>query len=200
MSDKISQAVNVAKSLVRPLVSTPRAPDGLFIQPKEVGPKREQIELHNRMRAANHGKYADRNCGDQNTIDPTANYLCWTCNNVEKDKCVLVSLPTLKGMKAPSCGEYEKKRAGDFEKWLKSLSVDQAGFADAANGEGWGCKRCPYAEKAHAVDSLGNTLYCRVWECRVSAQVGCCRVNGAKAIPLPKNWKTDLDPAQPWAK
>jgi hypothetical protein len=200
VSDKvIGNALSIAKSIARPLVSTPRAADGLFIQPKEVGPKREQVELHNRERAAKHGKYADLHCGDPNTVDPTHKYLCWTCNNIEGDRCVLVSTGSLKGMKGPSCGEYEIKRAGDFEKWLKSLSVDAAGFADAANGE-WGCVNCPLQERAYAPDSLGNTIYCRVWECRVSAKVGCCRVNGNKALPLPKNWKTDLDPVQPWVK
>ena len=103
-------------------------------------------------------------------------------------------------MLAPSCGEWETMRAGDFEKWLKALSVDASGFADAANGKGGGCKRCPYAEKAHAADSAGRALYCRVWECRVDGKVGCCRVNGAKAKPLPANWDTDMDPDDPWEK
>lgn len=183
----------------RKLVSTPRAADGLFIQPRDVGPKREQIELHNRERAAHHGNYADHHCGDQNTVDPTGQYLCWTCNNIQGNLCVLVSTGSLKGMVGPSCAEYEIQRAGDFEKWLKALSVEGAGFANAANGE-WGCARCPYQEKAHAVDSLGNTIYCRVWECRVSAEVGCCRVNGNKAKPLPKDWDTDMDPDEPWEK
>lgn len=182
----------------RKLIETPRAPDGLFIQPRETGPDREQVELHNRERAVKHGKYADHHCGDPATVDPTANYLCYSCNNVQGVLCVLVSLKSLKGMKAPSCAEYEIQRTGDPEKWLKAISVDQAGFANAENGEGWGCKRCPYQEKAYEVDSLGNTIYCRVWECRVSLEVGCCRVNGAKAIPLPESWDTAMDPDDPW--
>jgi hypothetical protein len=183
----------------RKIISRPRAADGLFIQPKERGPKREQEELHNRERAATHGKYADHHCGNSNTVDPTGKYLCWECNQLRKDKCLLVSLKTLKGMKGPSCGEWEVQRAGDFEVPLLALSVDAAGFANAANGR-WGCIKCPYQEKAFETDSLGNTLYCRVWECRVNAEVGCCRVNGNKAIPLPKDWDTSLDPDDPWEK
>lgn len=201
--DELRAALDRSKTppepIQRKLIPTPRAPDGLFIQPREVGPKREQVELHNRMRAANHGKYADRHCGDQNTVDVKGTYLCWDCNNVQGDKCVLVSVPSLKGMIGPSCGEFENKRAGDFEKWLKALSMNAAGFANAANGK-WGCLRCPYQEKAYAVDSLGNTLYCRVWECRVNAEVGCCRVNGNKPTPLPTSWDMDTDPDDAWKK
>lgn len=186
-------------SPIRKLVPTPRAPDGLFIQPKEVGPDREKEELKNRLVAVSHGNYADRHCGDPHTVDPTHKYLCWTCNQRQGNRCVLVSLKSIKGMEGPSCGEYEIERAGDSEKWLQALSVEQAGFANAANGE-WGCVNCPYQEKAIAVDSLGNTLYCRVWECRVSAEVGCCRVNGNETIPLPKDWVTDMDPDDPWEK
>jgi hypothetical protein len=183
----------------RKLVPTPRAADGLFIQPTEVGPDRELVEMHNRQRAASHGKYADHHCGDQNTVDKTGKYRCWTCNNVQGNKCVLVSTGSLAGMKGPSCGEYENQRAGDPEKWLKVLSVDGAGFADAANGR-WGCVMCPYGQKAYQTDSLGNTIYCRVWECRVNHEVGCCRVNGNKENPLPKDWDTDMDPDDPWKK
>ncbi len=191
--------LSVAKAkAVRKIVRTPRGADGLFIQPKELGPGRELVEQHHRQTAAFHGDYADRVCGRPATYDPKGNYRCGDCNMADGNKCLLVSVPKI-DREAGSCRGFENKFAGDPEQPLKALSISLAAYGVAEDGQGFGCHRCPYAEKAHAPDSIGRSLYCKVWECRVEPNA-CCAVNGNPTTELPTDWDKDLDADDAWTE
>lgn len=173
-----------------------RDEEGLCIQPHDVGPDRELVEQHHRQTAAFHGDYADSLCGRAVTFDPKGNYLCGDCNQVDGNKCLLVGVPKL-DPKASSCRHFERKFAGDPEQKLLAISMHLAAFGTDAAGKGFGCHRCPYQEKAHAPDSVGRTLYCKIWECRVEENA-CCAVNGRKTLPIPSDWNQDLDADDAW--
>jgi hypothetical protein len=172
--------------LTRILLTPKKDADGRFIQPKEVGPDRELVEQHNRMRAAAKAEYADPLTGNTATFDPKGNYNCGSCNQQDKGDCELVQVDPV-DVDAGSCGKYEIECAGDPEiKDLKRLTVTSAGYAIASNGEGFGCHRCPYGIKAYAADSQGRDLYCNEWECRVFWNT-CCNSNAAEEIPIDKD-------------
>jgi hypothetical protein len=171
--------------LVRIITDPPRGADGLFIQPKDVSPERETIEQHNRCRFASHFHYADPFTGNTRTMDSTGNYRCGECNQEHGGKCLLVTVTKL-DEHAGSCDHWEDRFAGDPEMRLDLMSPEKGGYAIAANGEGFGCHRCPYASKAHQPDSQGRTLYCGKGDMRVFANA-CCGLNGAKEVPIDKN-------------
>lgn len=169
-------------ALVRIIKTPPRGKDGLFIQPKEVGPQRERDEQHNRDRFASHFHYADPFTGNTRTMDPDGNYRCGECNQANGSKCLLVTVEKL-DLRAGSCDHWEDKCAGDAEMQLGLIKPDKAGYAIAANGEGFGCHRCPFASKAYQKDSQGRSLYCGKGDMRVFVDA-CCGLNGAKEVPI----------------
>lgn len=171
------------KSIDREVSVPSRDASGLIIQSMEVGPKREFVEAHNRDRFVNHFHYSDTTQGNPKTFDPTGNYSCGTCNMAVGNKCLLVNTGTSKDpltvdLKAGSCGDWEKKCAGDPEILLAAKTPEVASYGVAANGMGFGCKRCPYASPAVEADSQGRSLYCGKGDFRVFPDA-CCALNGA---------------------
>lgn len=166
----------------RKIIFVQRLKNGLIEQSEEVGPDREIVEAHNRERFANHFKYADPYSGNTRTFDEKGNYNCGRCNMAEGNTCLLVKIPSI-DLRAGSCGDWENTCAGDPEMPLHEKSPVVASYGVAANGEGFGCNRCPYASKAVAPDSRGRTLYCGKGDFRVFPNA-CCALNGA---PLKKS-------------
>ncbi len=165
---------------VRLIVSPPRGKDGLFIQPNDFSPHRETVEQHNRDRFASHFKYADPYTGMTRTFDEKGDYNCGRCNQAEDNKCLLIK-PLIIDRAAGSCGDWENLCAGDSEMPLGLKSVVSAGYGVATNGKGFGCHRCPWAEKALSPDSRGRDLYCGKGDMRVFSNA-CCVLNGAPVV------------------
>ena len=175
-----------AKTPRRKVITPARDDDGLIIQPKDVGPDREVIEHQNRMNFAEHFHYADPWTGNTRTYDPTGNYRCGDCNKramkqdgagLDDDDCLLVPIDI--DLKCGSCEHWENTCAGDREINLQGIiSAREADYGEAKNGQGFGCFRCPFSEKAAAPDSRGRTLYCRKGDFRV-LRTACCALNGA---------------------
>lgn len=151
--------------------------DGLFIQPKLNGPKREFEENHHRQIFANHFKFADMYTGNTRTYDEEGRYNCGRCNQADKTICLLVAIKKI-DLDAGSCGDWENQCAGDPEIKLQSKSIDGAGYGIAENGKGFGCQRCPYASAAFQSDSMGRELYCGKGDFRTYS-TACCVLNGA---------------------
>jgi hypothetical protein len=165
---------------VRIVVNPPRGKDGLFIQPKDVGPKREMVEHLNRMNFAEHFHYADPYTGNTRTFDEKGNYNCGACNKEEKGGCLLIPITINKA--AGSCQHWENLCAGDREINLSGIiTAQQAVYGVAANGKGFGCQRCPFASKAVALDSRERDLYCGKGDFRVYG-TACCALNGAQLV------------------
>src|SRR5579863_4694222 len=117
----------------RNVLKPPRGKDGLFIQPNDVSPKRENEEEKNRMRFAGHFKFADMYVGDGHTYDEEGRYNCGRCNQAYEGACLLVKVKRI-DKEAGSCGDWENRFAGDPEMLLKEKSIDFAGYAIAKNG------------------------------------------------------------------
>ncbi len=166
--------------LVR-IVVEPPVKGGLFAQPSEVGPERELVEGHNRIRFANKFDFADPFTGNTRTFDPEGRYNCGRCNLADGNKCLEVSGLTI-DREAGSCKDWEDLCAGDPELRLtlaKCTTPELAVYGVAKNGIGFGCFRCPYASKAHEADSQGRDLYCGKGDFRTFG-VACCALNGAE--------------------
>ncbi len=166
------------------LVSNPdRGRDGLFVQTRTVGSKREVVERHNRERFAYHFKYGDPEILP-NTYDERGDYNCGRCNQADDTKCLLVKIARI-DREAGSCGDWEILCAGDPEMRLQEKSPAVAVYGVAANGKGFGCHRCPFASAAYEPDSRGRSLYCGKGDFRVFA-TACCALNGAPVIDYEK--------------
>ena len=175
----------------RIIVRPPRGEDGLFAQPKPVTgekakAKREMQERLNRMMFAEVFKYADPWTGNTATFHEEGNYNCGDCNKqYSKTACTLIKIQVDK--KAGSCQYFEVRRACDQELDVapnpEAMTAETAMYGVAANGEGFGCHRCPYSEKAFEADSLGRDHYCKQGDFRILGNA-CCALNGA---PLVKN-------------
>lgn len=163
---------------IRNIVRPKKGEDGLFVQPPDVGPDREVEENHNRLRAANHGHYADPWTGNTRTYDPQGNYPCGECNMADETQCLLIERDKPIDLVAGSCEHWENTCAGDPEQLNKRVS---ANYGAAENGEGFGCHRCLMQETAVAPDSRGRDLYCKFWECRVLS-TACCAYNNAPTV------------------
>jgi len=61
---------------------------------------------------------------------------------------------------AGSCAHWEDLCAGDPEIPLHQLTPETASYGVSKSGEGFGCKRCPYASKAYYLDSRGRSSLC----------------------------------------
>lgn len=164
--------------LVRIIFDPPRGEDGLFIQPRQVGPSREAIEAHNRERFANHFNYADPFAGNTRTFDQQGNYNCGRCNMADDEFCLLLEEPADIDLTAGSCRHWENTYAADAEMMLHRESRAVASYGVAANGQGFGCHRCPFASAAYESDSLGRNLYCGEGDFRIFPYA-CCELNGA---------------------
>lgn len=163
---------------VRLILKPKRGPNGLFIQPKDTSAEREVIENHNRLRFANHFNLADPWTGNTRTYDEQGNYECGRCNQADEEYCLLIDIEKI-DRKAGSCRHWENTCAGDTEMLLQRENPKAASYGVAVNGVGFGCKRCPYAEKAYSPDSRGRDLYCGEGDFRTTANT-CCSLNGAK--------------------
>lgn len=173
--DIMSQEATAAP--VREIVDPSRGKDDLFIQPKASGPQREVIEQHNRDRFASHFKFADPFTGNTRTYDERGNYNCGRCNQADGNECLLLKIPRI-DRKAGSCGDWEITCAGDPEMVLHEKTPEVAGYGVAKNGVGFGCRRCPFAERAFQPDSRGRELYCSKGDFRTFG-LACCSLNGA---------------------
>jgi hypothetical protein len=163
------------------LIITPRrGSDGLFVQPKDVGPERELAERLHRDFLASHFKYADETAGVARTFDPKGDYNCGRCNQADDQECLLVKIKKI-SRDAGSCGHWEDTCAGDPEMVTQYMDPDVAVYGVAVNGKGFGCHRCPYASAAYAPDSRGRNLYCGKGDCRVPNNA-CCALNGAPVV------------------
>ncbi len=178
----------------RKILEIPRDKEGLFIQPKEVGPDRELIENHNRLNFANNFSFADPWTGNTRTYDEEGRYNCERCNKADGDDCLLIAIE-IDG-EAGSCRHWENLCAGDPELRMSGVeSAEMASYGVAKNGVGFGCKRCPYQEKAHTPDSRGRDRYCRKGDFR-TLENACCQLNGAAVVAEyegDKPTKTDDD-------
>jgi hypothetical protein len=169
----------------RQIITPERGEDGLFIQPHDASAEREVVENHNRQRFASHFNFADPFTGNTRTHDVKGNYNCGRCNQEKGGKCLLLTGGTLEDHKpftvdeaAGSCEDWENKCAGDPEMNLNAKSPDAASYGVAANGEGFGCHRCPFASKAYKPDSVGRSMYCGQGDFRTFGNA-CCSINGA---------------------
>jgi hypothetical protein len=171
---------SVAKIPVRVILSPKRGEDGLFVQPKDFSAEREVTENHNRLRFANHFKFADQYTGNTRTFDEQGDYNCGRCNQADGTKCLLVNTKKI-DLDAGSCGDWENICAGDPEMALFEKTPEAAGYGVAANGKGFGCIRCPYATRAHQPDSRGRELYCGKGDFRTFGNA-CCGINGAETV------------------
>lgn len=175
----------------REIQDPPRGEDGLFAEPaaSEYTAKYEEVERHRREGAANHFKYADPWCGNPRTYDPDGRYNCGRCNQYEQGQCLLVDIPSV-NPDAGSCGDWEDRFSGDPETDLTEKSVDAAGYAVAANGDGFGCFRCPYG-KPTANDSMGRDWWCGKFAMR-TLRTACCAINGAEVVPSKGAERADM--------
>ncbi len=165
-----------------------RGPDGLFEQPQpekgnEKRARREMQERLNRMMAAEVFNYADELTGNTATFDKDKkNYACGDCNKeYGKGNCTLIKI--IVDEKAGSCRAWERKRACDPELDIAAsphaATAESMAYGVAKNGEGFGCHRCPFAEKAFEADSIGRSLYCKQFDARIQP-AACCALNGAE--------------------
>jgi hypothetical protein len=161
----------------RELKRLPRGRDGLFIQPDDNSPKREVVENKHRMSFANHFNFADMFTGNTRTYDEEGRYNCGRCNQSQGNKCALLAI-TRVSKEAGSCEDWENQDASDSEVWYQEKSIEEAGYAEAKNGIGFGCLRCPFASPAHEPDSRGRGLYCGKGDFRTFS-TACCALNGA---------------------
>lgn len=182
-------------AIQRKVTKPTRGADDLCVQPdyKTMGDddraQREVYENHQRLRASHQLDYADEYTGNTRTFDDEiARYNCGRCNQAVDGKCLVVVQSDGKtaikiDAEAGSCRHWENQCAGDPEAWMLYSSIDLASYAIAANGVGWGCKRCPYSSAAKQNDSVGRSLYCGKIDARVFPDA-CCAINGAEAVPI----------------
>jgi hypothetical protein len=185
-NSKVAKEAAEKPQTLRIIVDLPKGKDGLFIQPKpetdEIKKaKREMEERLNRMMFAqvfNYGEPTDFALNPQ-TFDEKGNYNCGACNKQYEDVgCTLISIGV--DLKAGSCKYWEVRRACDRELVVHgTYSPDDAGYGVAANGEGFGCQRCPYHSAAGEVDSQGRDQYCGKGDFKVFWNA-CCALNGAE--------------------
>ncbi len=172
--------------LVRKVIDLPVS-KGLFVEPSKVGPDREVVEGHNRMRFANKFSFADPYTGNTRTYDPVGRYNCGMCNMADGNLCLEVSeddKPLEIDREAGSCRDWENKCAGDPEIRLtdvKAVDDELVDYGVAKNGVGFGCMRCPFASKANEPDSQGRELYCGKGDFRTFG-TACCQLNGAELV------------------
>lgn len=178
--DELRAALDNTKAPKRPIQDFPRDSKGLFIQPDALTAKLAlQIE-HNRDRMAKKWEYADEFTGDTKTYDPTGNYKCGTCNQAQGSICEFVK-PSRINRQAGSCGKYEIICAGDPELRANRMPKSVANYGVAANGEGFGCKRCPFAKPTKWADSRNRPFWCGLGASTVMRN-SCCTLNGAPTI------------------
>lgn len=182
-------------SIKRKVTKPDRGSDGLCKQPDygamsdDDRAQREVYENHQRLRASHQLDYADEYTGNTRTFDDdVGDYPCGRCNQMMDGKCLVVVQSDGKtaikvDLKAGSCRHWENQCAGDPEAWMMYSSIDLSAYAIAKNGEGWGCKRCPYASPASSPDSVGRSLFCGKIDSRVMPDA-CCAINGAESVPI----------------
>jgi hypothetical protein len=170
----------------RALRNPARDKDGLVIQPDDASAEREVVMNENRLRFANHFKFADQYTGNTRTYDELGRYNCGRCNQEQRGACQLVydqrSGTPMKlspeALRAGSCGDWENICAGDPEMRLALKSLEAAGFGIAVNGIGFSCARCPFAQPAIRPDSRGRQGFCRLGDF-TTFWTACCGLNGA---------------------
>lgn len=158
---------------------------GDYIQPEKNSPELEVLMNHNRMRFANQFDLADTHgFGNSHTFDPKGNYECFDCNQYVKESndCLVIGdLDKDDIQNGSSCRHFEMKCAGDPEMWLQRTTKAAALFGTAKNGNGFGCKRCPFGKKGKWLDSLGRDTWCSAGYFTTEKPV-CCAVNSAPTI------------------
>lgn len=194
-----SPSPNISSStdtpLTRRIVLRPKVgPSGLFVQPdpangNDVKAQREMVERVNRLNFTSHFHYEDLESRQSAspTYDPNGNYNCGACNKQDgKNACLII--PISVDLKAGSCEHWEIRCASDRELDMSMMGVtaEDAMYGVAKNGEGFGCKRCPFASPAYEPDSVGRTLYCGKGDFRVPPNA-CCALNGAELVSDPNS-------------
>lgn len=174
------------KTTERLIVEFPKDKRGLFIQPEPEKTEKEKAkyEMEERLRRMMFAEvfdYADQITGNTATFHEEGNYNCGDCNKqYEKHSCTLISISVDK--EAGSCRKFEIRRACDEELVVHgTFTSEEAMYGVAANGEGFGCHRCPWHDVAYEPDSVGRAMYCGKGRFRVPWNA-CCAINGAKTI------------------
>ncbi len=177
---ELKAALADAKAPKRPIQDFPRDAKGLFIQPDVLTAKLALQVEHNRERMAKKWEYADEFTGDTKTYDPAGDYKCGTCNQAQGSKCEFVTPPSI-NRDAGSCGKYELICAGDPELRANRMPKEVANYGVAANGEGFGCKRCPFKSATKWADSRNRPYWCGLGASTVERN-SCCTLNGAATV------------------
>ena len=168
----------------REIVNWPRDEDDAYIQPEKNSPQLEVTMNHNRMRYANQFNFADLwGFGSPHNYDHDGNYVCGTCNQLQKGDCLLIEDVDADDIdpKASSCRHYELQCAGDPETRLKRTTKAAALFGTAKNGEGFGCERCGWYREGKWKDSLGREGWCGNGYFTTDEKA-CCALNSAETI------------------
>ncbi len=189
-SSRSVDSADASGATTRRIVLTPTVnAKALFTEPpsaagNDAKAQREMVERINRLNFTAHFNYEDplSRVMPTQTYDPSGDYRCGSCNKQNgDDDCLLI--PINVDLQAGSCAHFEMKCASDRETDLSQIGVtaEQVGYGVAKNGEGFGCKRCPFGSTANEIDSVGRTLYCGKGDFRVFP-TACCALNGAEIV------------------
>jgi hypothetical protein len=128
--------------------------------------------------SADHFNYADQTAGNRATYDIRGRYNCGSCGQFEDGGCKLLNIGAVDA-EAGSCEDWEEP--DDQAPALHRKDPKVANYGVAANGQGFGCSRCPFqvaASKPRGPRKLG----CKELVIFVEPN-GCCTNNGADLIP-----------------
>lgn len=165
----------------RPIIHPTRGANGLIVEPEDSEPATLIEENHNRFRFSKKANYADPYVGDGETFDVAGRYNCGACNQADGASCLFWAIDDL-DLEAGSCRSWEAICAGDPELLLRLPDDGAASYGVAANGEGFGCARCPFSSKSkRGPDNLGRSLWCGEGGFRVFENA-CCEFNGAPLV------------------
>jgi hypothetical protein len=185
----VNRGEKLVDTMVERIVYRPEVHNGL-IREKHPGSssleraEREMEERLNRLNFAANFHYEDpwTRVNPAVTFDERGDYNCGRCNKRDgRDNCLII--PIRIEPEAGSCKHWETRCAGDREIDVSKIghTAQAASYGVARNGQGFGCRRCPYSAQAHEPDSVGRDLYCGKGDFRVPRNA-CCELNGAKVV------------------
>lgn len=185
---KLAQLVGGGKGRTERIVYRPKlGANGLFTEPdpgqtNDAKAQREMQERLNRLNFVQNFHYEDPWTPRIASVsfDEKGDYNCGRCNKLDDGGDCLI-IPIEVDTRAGSCKHWEIQCAGDREIDLSGIghTAEQALYGIAANGQGFGCHRCPFASRAKEPDSVGRVLYCGKGDFRVPWNA-CCELNGAE--------------------
>jgi hypothetical protein len=157
---------------VRPILTDPIGPDGLFAVPEKITAEDEVRYAKRRQDSERISQYADSHCGLPNTFDKDGGYLCGgrqdggsvPCNKLDGIEC-LIRIKPINDKHHQSCGMWEVANAGDPEgRYCPKGKLDDAriGFGGTKSPLGFSCQRCEYSAEMEISDSEGRDDFCRL--------------------------------------